>query len=192
MEELLSIMEDDGLSTPGSSRRSSLDSCEGVRLESGIYMVRNRTCSEDSTDDLPVLVDRETQMDVETSKYDGNSDPKEEQDAGSGSSENFQSVCRAETTSLGITEDDAAEGVSGDGMEDDVDGVVDPASGPAGISWDFGQGRLTRSRQDSILGEIAQVKSRLNSYLSSVHLHCTCTSSSTSENHKADILHSSN
>lgn len=155
MEELLSLMEDDGLSTPGSSRRSSLDSFEGVRLESGIYLVRNRTCSEDSTEDFPVLVDRETQVEDEC---DGKSDPKEEQDAGRVSREDVQSEYRAETTSSGMTDDDVVEGVSGVEMEDEVDGVVDPLSGPAGISWDFGQGRLTRSRQDSILGEIAQVK----------------------------------
>ncbi|XP_033645759.1 uncharacterized protein LOC117305115 isoform X2 [Asterias rubens] len=150
LEDILGKMEDDGLSTPGSSRRSSLDSCEGVRLESGIYLVRNRTCSEDSTDDLPLLVDRETQMDDETLKFDRNSDHKKEQDA------DADSGSRVETTSSGVSDHHDVALETGVRVEDEVDCVVDSPTGPAGISWDFGQGRLTRSRQDSILGEIAQ------------------------------------
>ncbi|XP_071809525.1 uncharacterized protein [Asterias amurensis] len=150
LEDILGKMEDDGLSTPGSSRRSSLDSCEGVRLESGIYLVRNRTCSEDSTDDLPILVDRETQMDGETLKFDGNSDHKKEQD------EDADSCSRAATTSSGISDNHDVALETGVGIEEELDGVADSPTGPAGISWDFGQGRLTRSRQDSILGEIAE------------------------------------
>ena len=37
-----------------SSRRSSLESCDSVRLESGIYLIRNRNDSEDSLDDVPM------------------------------------------------------------------------------------------------------------------------------------------
>ncbi|XP_022082544.1 uncharacterized protein LOC110974905 isoform X2 [Acanthaster planci] len=99
MEELLGIMEEDGLSTPGSSRRSSLESFEGTRLDSGIYLVRNRAASEDSVEDFSYqnlqpavsVVDRETQMDGRIEGYDpknnGKSDTNDEQDVAWESSE---------------------------------------------------------------------------------------------------------
>ena len=62
---------------------------------------------------------------------------------------------RVETTSSGVSDHHDVALETGVRVEDEVDCVVDSPTGPAGISWDFGQGRLTRSRQDSILGEIA-------------------------------------
>ena len=43
----------DGVST-ASSRRSSFDSFDGMRMQSGIYVVRKRLDSTDSLEDLPL------------------------------------------------------------------------------------------------------------------------------------------
>ena len=168
MEELLSNMDDDGLSTSGSSRRSSLDSFEGVRLESGIYLVRNRTCSEDSGEDFPVLVDRGAQMadgiGDSDSKHDEISDANDDQDATGISVGEVQSgmaqyeETQEETTDLGVTDDEDVAVESVDIEEEEEEGQGHHQSGPAGINWQFGHGRLTLCRQNSLLEEIAQVK----------------------------------
>ncbi|XP_072033287.1 LOW QUALITY PROTEIN: uncharacterized protein [Amphiura filiformis] len=59
VEQLEDLVDHIKSASPGScssasSRRSSLESCDSVRLESGIYLIRNRHDSEDSFDDTPL------------------------------------------------------------------------------------------------------------------------------------------
>ncbi len=59
IEELEDLLDRIKSASPGScstasSRRSSLESCDSVRLESGIYLIRNRHDSEDSFEDGPL------------------------------------------------------------------------------------------------------------------------------------------
>ncbi|XP_038050314.1 uncharacterized protein LOC119723629 isoform X2 [Patiria miniata] len=110
MEELLSNMEEDGLSTPGSSRRSSLESSEGFRLDSGIYMVRNRAGSDDSVEDFPIqkirpnVVDQETQMDDGMEGYDAKDDGKSDSKVNQDNAVNFLDTLNQKVAALALCE----------------------------------------------------------------------------------------